>query len=500
MTARFSVPVVACLLALAAPARGAAPDDKALAAEINRAMKEWHVPGVAVVIVRDDKVIHLAGYGKRAAGRRPAVSADTIFPIASCSKAFTTAAMAILVDEKKLHWDDRVSKHLDWFHLSDPLADRDVRLRDLVCHRTGLASHDALFYRAPWKPEETVRRAGKLPLAKPFRTAFQYQSTMFTAAGLAAAAADKQSWPEMIHSRLLAPLGMKDTLLDSATALKREDVASGHQLDGEGDPVAMNRYVMAPDPAGSIHISARDMAKWLRFQLAGGVAEGKRLVSAKSFEEMHQPQMVMRQPPAAQILFPDTVQMSYGMGWVIYDHRGMKLLAHGGAVDGFRTQITLVPDKKLGIAVLSNLHQTPMNLALANILLDHVLGLPKRDWHALHRASQARVLAAAVERQKQRLAGRKRGTKPTLDLAGYAGTYEHPAYGTAKIEFRNGGLYWRWRDDESMLAHFHYDTFTVRAELAGPADITFALGKGGAVEGFAISGNLGIEFRKVAAK
>jgi CubicO group peptidase (beta-lactamase class C family) len=497
---RAGAATILALALLPALARAGGAEERRIAAAVAQAMKQWSVPGVAVVVVRDDRIVYLAGHGVREAGKKGAVTPDTLFPLGSCSKAFTSAAMAVLADEKKLRFDDRVSKHLGWFHLSDPLADREVRLRDLLCHRTGLASHDALWFRAPWKPEETVRRAGKLPLARPFRSAWQYQSTMWTAAGLAASSAAGSSWPELVQSRLLGPLGMKSTRLSTADALKSADLATGHHLDRTGEPAVMARYAMEADPAGSVHSSARDLGQWLRFHLAVGAVDGKRIVSAEALGETHAPQMVMRVPAIQSGLFPDTVQISYGMGWVVHDHHGVGLVAHGGAIDGFRAQITLAPGKKLGLAVLSNLHQTPMNMALSSTLVDLLLDLPKRDWHALHRATLARMAEAAAERQKEHQATRKHGTRPSRELAAYAGTYEHPAYGTARIELKNGGLVWRWRDDEAPLAHRHYDTFTLRADLAGDADVTFALDRTGAVKRFTVTGNLNIDFRRVAGK
>jgi CubicO group peptidase (beta-lactamase class C family) len=492
--------VLGVVLSSGGPAHGGGVDARAVDSAVEKAMKAWHVPGVAVVIVRDDKVVYLAGHGVRAWGKKTPVTPDTLFALGSCGKAFTTAAMACLVDAKKLHWDDRVRKHLSWFRLSDPLADREVRLRDLLCHRTGVASHDALWYRAPWKPEETARRACKLPLEKPFRTTLQYQSTMFTAAGLAAASADGRSWPEMIRSRLLVPLGMKETFLDSPSTLAQTDVAAGHKLDRAGEPEPMPRYVMEADPAGSIHSSARDVGRWLRFHLSGGMAEGKRLVSAAALTQTHTPQIVSRAWRSQRELFPDTHQMSYAMGWVVYDHQGVRLVGHGGAIDGFRTQITMAPQKRLGIAVLSNLNQTPMNLALANTLLEEVLGLKKRDWHGRHLLLLKKVQKALAESDRKRQERRKHGTKPSRELAAYAGSYEHPAYGTAKIELKRGRLVWRWRDDEAELTHFHYDTFTTRADLAGDADVVFALDAAGAVERFTITGRMNVEFRKVVGR
>jgi CubicO group peptidase (beta-lactamase class C family) len=303
----------------------------------------------------------------------------------------------------------------------------------------------------------------------------------------------------MLRKRLLEPLKMMDTRLDSVSAMATTDVATGHQLGSSGAEV-MPRYVMQADAAGSVHTSGKDMARWLRFHLSGGLAEGKRVVSVEALGETHTPQMVMPIPAAQRPLFPDTVQMSYGMGWVIFDYGGNRLLAHGGAIDGFRTQITLVPDKKIGLAVLSNLHQTPMNFALTNVLLDQLLGLPKRDWHAIHQANLTRVMAGNIEKEQRRRQRRQHGTTPSRELAAYTGSYQHPAYGTAKIELKRGRLVWRWRDEEAMLTHFHYDTFTVQADLTGRADVTFSLGADGNVERLTITGNLGIEFRKVSAK
>jgi CubicO group peptidase (beta-lactamase class C family) len=498
-------PLRVTLLLLAAlvfcvPARDDAADSKAIAAAITKAMKEWSVPGVAIAIVRDDKVIYLAGHGVRAVGENEKVTPDTLFALGSCSKAFTTAAMAALVDEKKLHWDDHVRKHLKWFHLSDPLADGDVRLRDLMCHRTGVGSHDALWYRTPWTPEETARRLAKLPLDKPFRTTFQYQSTMFTAAGLAAASAAGTPWGEVIQKRLLDPLGMKNTRLNSKAALAMPDIATGHRLDDAGQAVRMPRYVMVGDAAGSIHSSARDLATWLRFHLNEGMLDGKRIVSARELGETHTPQIVLIQPPIQRMLFPDTVQMSYGLAWVISDYRGLRVLGHGGAIDGFRTQITFLPEKKLGIAIVSNLQQTSMNMALTNVLIDLLLDLPKRNWHSLHRKCLERMAAAANESRQQLLARRQAHTRPSSDPSAYTGSYEHPAYGTVKIDFKRGALWWEWRNDTGRMEHLHNDTFILGSDLTGLAEIVFVLDRAGKVERFTVTGKLSGEFRKVGQK
>jgi len=284
---------VAVFLVLPGIASAAPPEPAALDALIQAARRAWSVPGVAVAIVRDGEVIYLKGHGHRSLGGREEVTPDTLFPLASCSKAFTTTALAMLVEEGKLRWDDPVRQHLPWFRLSDPLADRDVALRDLVCHRTGLAGHDLLWYHAPWQAEEGVRRAGLLPLDKSFRSAFQYQSPMFTAAGLAAGAAAGQPWEKLIAQRLFVPLGMTGTRCTAPE--EAGDLAVGHRLNGNGHGEIMPRYdLKRPDPAGSIHASARDLASWLNFHLSGGMNGGKRLISEQALAETHTPQMVIR--------------------------------------------------------------------------------------------------------------------------------------------------------------------------------------------------------------
>src|SRR5262245_25267407 len=237
------------LLALhAAPA-----DDRAIDDAVRHAMKLWRVPGCAVVIVRDDRVVYCKGHGVEKLGGDRAVSADTLFPLSSCSKSFTTAAMALLVEEGKLGWDDKVQKHLPWFRLSDELVEREVTLRDLLCHRTGLGAHELLWFRAPWSPEEAIRRLRHVPLSMPFRTALQYQSTAVAAAGLAAAKASGTSWSDLVRKRLLTPLGMKSTCTSFPEALKSGVLATGHRDRPPHEGATPHFDSEHPDPAVSIY-------------------------------------------------------------------------------------------------------------------------------------------------------------------------------------------------------------------------------------------------------
>jgi CubicO group peptidase (beta-lactamase class C family) len=497
--ARAAVPITVLLFFLSSvqPLRAEGPDVAALDGAVREALEAWKVPGAAVVIVRDDRALYLKGHGVREAGGKEAVTPDTLFPLGSCTKAFTTTAMAMLVDQKKMSWDDPVCKHVRFFRLSDPLANSQVTLRDLVTHRTGVGPHDLLWYHARWSGEEAVRRVGLLPLDRPFRTTFQYQTTMFTAAGLAVAFASKTSWADFVEKQLFDPLGMK-TAGCSTASFKSEDRASGHVLDDRGRVVVLPAWypLKDPEPAGSIHASARDLAPWLRFHLAGGCLGNRRLVSATALGETHTPQTVIPLEGETLILHPETKRMSYGMGWVIQDYKGHRLVSHTGVIDGFRVQITLVPRARLGVAILANLHQTRMNLALGYRLLDLLLGLPQRNWDAYLTREVEKDRQANKEKWARRLAARHRGTHPSLGLAAYTGTYEHPAYGTARVVLERGQLVWRWSSFDCPLEHFHYDTFLTRQEALGPFRLTFALDATGKVAELAVGGLVGVTFSR----
>jgi CubicO group peptidase (beta-lactamase class C family) len=486
--------LVAVLLRLSPPVCAEELDTRAVDALVKRALKHWHVPGVAVAVVRGDKVIYLRGHGVRSIEDGALVTPDTLFPIASCTKSFTTAAMALLVDEGKMHWDDSPRKFVPFFHLSDPLADREVTLRDLVTHRTGLRDHRLLWYRSPWTPEERIRRFAYLPLDKPFRTTFQYQSTMFTVAGLAVAQASGMPWADFVQKRLLDPLDMKATYFTTTEIAKIVDKAAPHRLDAEKKPRPIEPYPMqTPEPAGSIQSNARDLAKWLLFQLNNKIVAGEALISPRNLKEMHTPQIVIPLDAVDRIQFPETHQMSYGMGWVIQDHFGHRLLQHGGAIDGFRCHFTLVPKARLGIVLLCNLDRTRMNIALSNSLLEMLLDLPRRDWNAI--VAEADRKDADMERAKRM--PRHRDAPPSCALASYAGSYEHPAYGTVRITPEQGRLIWQWQGWSAALEHYHYDTFLLPIEEMGKPFVVFTLDAKGAIARMkVVSEEMNVEFKR----
>jgi CubicO group peptidase (beta-lactamase class C family) len=462
MAAGRVVIAVAVLVAGCQRAGAADPDPAAVDRAVADALKAWDVPGAALAVVRGDQTLVLKGYGRKHADRPDPVTPDTVFPLASCTKAFTTALLAMLADEGKIGWDDRARTHAPGFHLSDPYADALLTVRDLVSHRTGLGANDLLWYRAPWGVDETIRRAESLPLEYPFRSGFAYCSIPFLAAGRAAANAGRQPWEALVRTRICEPLGMTGVTFTTKDIPPTADRAGGHRKGKDGKVGPMPVYEMAePNPSGSMNASARDLAAWVKFHLAGGVVGGKRLVSEKNLSETRTPQTIIRLQGSVRAMHPDTHQLGYAMGWLVFDHRGKLVLAHGGVIDGFRVQITLLPEERLGFVVLSNLHETRMNQALTNTLIDLYCGLPGRDWNGYFLKVVAEDEARKRSEIEARNTARKPNTTPSLPLPSYAGEYRDAAYGKAKVVADGGKLVLEWSSFRCPLEHFQDDTFRI---------------------------------------
>jgi len=454
-----------------------------------QAFTAWQFPGMAVAVVQDDKVVFLQAYGVKETGKPEPLTVDSLFGIASTTKAFTSTAMAMLVDEKKLDWDDRVSQHVDYFRLADPCADSLVTLRDIVSHRTGLSRHDELWDNSPLTREEILRRVASIKPSRPIRTAYQYNNIMFMAAGDAVASASKTSWDDFIRTRIFEPLGMtrsRTTFTDWATS----DHATGHRYAKGVVSVQPALDDTNLGPAGSIKSSARDMAQWLRFQLGNGAIGGKRLVSEEALNETKSPQMALRVDKNARDINPFTHVQSYAMGWNVQDYRGELLVTHSGALNGFRTSVALLPDRNAGVVVLANSGRGLGVSALRNTLLDELLrATPPRDWNAAYLAAEKKSDEREEKAKTDREEKRFKDTHPSHDLAAYAGTYHDAAYGDAVVAEENGALVLRWSRLAIPLTHYHYDTFLA---VSDPDDVDetvqFTVGTDGAVRAMSLFG------------
>jgi len=427
---------------------------------IEETRKAFHVPGIAVAIVHGDSVMFAKGFGVREVGASAPVTPDTRFAIGSTTKAFTTAAMGILVDEGKMSWDDPVRKHIPFFHLSDPLADANVTMRDIVSHRTGLSRNDLLWYGSPWGSEEIIRRIGAVPLSKSFRSAYQYQNIMFLTAGYAVGRIAGTTWEEFVRGRIWAPLGMRNSDFSVRDVVHAADYAMPYE-EREGKVVSVPwRNIDNIAPAGAINSSVNDLSKWVRMQLNGGVFEGRRILKEKTLLETHMPQTVMRlDDPNSRTVNIGTHVMSYGLGWVIQDYRGHSMVSHGGAIDGFRAQVTLLPEEHYGIIILANLGGNNMPECLRSALADELLDLAPMGWNGKYLEVQKKREEEQEKTRKERDAKRRKDTKPSREMEAYAGKFENGGYGEAVITVEGGALELHWSNWNTRLAHFQFDTF-----------------------------------------
>ncbi len=438
---------------------GQAPDEKNLDAIVAEALKAFESPGAAVVIVHDGKVVYLKGAGVRELGKSEAITEDTIFQIASCTKAFLAMLIAMLTGNGALDWDEPVHKYVPYFRLSDPLADQNVTIRDLLCHRTGLSRHDLLWFHSPLEPEEVIRRIGKVKLTTSFRSTWEYANIPFLTAGTAVSLVEKRPLAESFKQRIFEPLGMKTASGRAADFLLASNRATGYKRDDKGKIETAAPLIYDSRGAGDISASVRDLGQWLRFQLGDGTFDGKRLVPAKLFRETHAPQMVVKLTDAAKESSPDTNQISYGLGWIIQDHRGQPMISHGGSLPGFRTLTVLMPKAKLGVVVLTNRNPSFLPEAVTKTVIDRYLGLPEKDWNAHFVKLDKKQLADKDKKEAGIKAKRSADTKPSHDLKAYTGKYEHPAYGKAVISTDKDGLAIQWSTFNLKLEHWNYDTF-----------------------------------------
>ena len=482
-------------LALAAPLSAAPP--AGFADEVERLRQDIGIPGMAISIVEDGQVTLDQGFGVTKLGGTDRVDGETIFPNGSTGKAFTTTALALLVDQGKIAWDDPVVKHMPWFQMYDPWVTREITVRDLLVHRSGLGLGQGdllLVPRSDRTRRESVERLRYLKPATSFRSAYAYDNVLYMAAGQLIEEVSGQTWEAFVRDHILTPLHMDE----SKTDVTRFDVANrafphariGGAFRGLGALTVLDeRDELGRNgaPAGGMTVSASDMAEWMRVQLASGaLSDGGRLFSEAAAREMWKPvvlQPVGTLPPsiaAAQPLF-DT----YALGWDVQDYKGAKIVSHGGAVFGFLSLVVLVPENKLGFTILINSEDGEILRGLQYTLLDHYLGKPTQDWPAAFRAIKAdRIKAAlAVVRQTGTTPAK---VGPSLPIARYAGTYVDPWYGPIDVRQEGGRLridFTRTPRLAGRLDHWQYDTFRTVFDdpSAEPAYVTFALDADGKV-------------------
>ncbi|OGD38410.1 MAG: hypothetical protein A2V45_07575 [Candidatus Aminicenantes bacterium RBG_19FT_COMBO_58_17] len=453
---------------LAAPVFGAKPADpkaqfKGFPEFISKVMAEWKVPGMAVAIVKDGKVILSEGFGLRDVENNLKVTPQTVFAIGSSSKAFTATTMGILADEGKLDWDKPVREYLPTFKLWDDFATERMTPRDLVCHRSGLPRHEFMWIGSPFSRQELFDRLRYLEPSHDFRTVFQYQNLMFLTAGHLVGVLSQSTWEEFTRKRIFEPLGMTS----SSFSIEDMKAVSDHSLPyGEKkDKVEEIPYrnIDAIGPAGSINSNIVDMANWVMLNLNKGKFGEKPIVSESAMAQIHSPQMVVQEAPFLLLSnFPELFYPSYGLGWIITSYRGHTVLHHGGNIDGFSAMVSFMPRDKMGLVILTNLNGTLLPYAVMFSIYDRLLGLDQMPWSQRFKEIIDKLKAQGEKAKKEADQDRQPNTKPSHPLEDYVGEYAHPAYGILSVVKGGDNLKAKYNGQDYALNHYHYDVFDLK--------------------------------------
>lgn len=433
-------------------------------AYVQNAVKDWNVPGLAVVVVKGDSVVFQKAYGLLELGKKEPVDPETIFAAASTTKAFTAAAIGMLVDEGKLNWDDPVVKHLPEFKIRDPYLTGKITVRDLLTHRAGLPNTDYLWINPETSTEEMVQRLKHVETTYSFRSGFIYQNVMYTVAGEVVEAVSGMTWNKFIETRFLQPLKMNRTFSSLAASRKAGNIAAPHDYSGEELVPIDNSFADAIGPAGSMWTSVADMSKWLKFLLKGcETATGEKLLKESTCEELFKPQTVMAEPAYPTAVLTNPNWNSYGLGWFQHDYEGRKVDFHTGSLAGMVAIAGLIRDEGIGVYVLANRDHAEVRHALMYRVFDLFDGKPPRDW-----SSELKALYDKLEekqklnRQKQNSANTKeriKNTKPSLPLQSYAGTYSDPLFGTVEVKKAADQLLLEFGGITGTLEHWHFNSF-----------------------------------------
>jgi len=454
---------------------------------IREAVDTFEVPGLAVGVIKNGEILFTKGFGVKSNITKEAVDSKTLFGIASLSKAFTAAAIGMLVDDGKLNWKDRVIEHLPWFQLHDTYITKEVRIADLLSHRIGLATFDGdlLWYGTDYKREEIVKRIRELPIKNGLGDKYGYQNVMFIVAGEVIKAATGKTWEEFIQERIFNPLGMDNSTLTNSVFSDDYNFASPHK---KGMVLDFSNYDNS-GPAASINSCVDDMLKWCQFWIDKGMVDTTCLLTEKSYYTITKSYMPINAGKGIEI--GGTHFITTGLGWFLRDYAGRKVLTHGGGLPGFLSRITVVPEDSLGIVVFQNDEQ-PVYKDIAKKILDIMISKKEEDYVAESLDRMKIYKERTEKRKKERAKSRIKDTMPSFHLERYVGFYTDRMYGEAEIKLEDDTLKLTLLPTKelftSKLTHWHFDTFRIKFNdpFLPEGFVTFNKNSKGKITDFAI--------------
>ena len=437
-------------------------------------LRLWESPSVAVGVVKDGKVVLCEGFGRRDVEKDLPATGRTLYQIGSCSKAFTSALVAILVDQGKLDWDAPITRYVPDIRFYDDFTTETVTLRDLLSHRTGMPRHEYAWYGTDFNKEQLVHNLRYLEPNQPIRSVFQYNNQCFILAGYIVEQVTGKSYEQCLQEYLFDPLGMgrSNAFIDDIEG--DADHAAPYDRTDPNDSVHGMRLIPfyrtpvedrargigAPlGPAGSINSCAEDMLKWVQLHLSNGAWEGRQLISEDAMAQMHRPSMLLNAP--LDMPMPETTFWCYGLGWFMEMFRGRKIIHHGGNINGFSGFTCFVPDLNLGVVAYTNMNGSYLHYALGREIIDHYLGVEDGNWVQRYHDFVAER-SGAMPKLLLRFTGEQvSGTSLSHPLADYTGVFRRDGYTPVKVTEENGALCLSFINARVKMRHFHYDTFVL---------------------------------------
>jgi CubicO group peptidase (beta-lactamase class C family) len=432
-------------------------------------MEEFDIPGLAIGIIADGQIVYTKGFGLRDIKKKLPATTDTLFQIGSCTKAFTAFAIGSLVEEGLLDWDQPVIDILQEFRLWDQYATQNLTIRDLLSHRSGLPRHDFMWYNSNISMQDVLSRLRYLEPAGDIRERFNYNNLMYLVLGAAIERVSKNSWQDVIREKILLPLGMSQTGFTPEEMHKYPNYATPFLTKGDSLKEIACRDISPIGPAGSIYSSVNEMCKWLQLQIDCGTWNDQPLIGYGTLKEMHAPQVVISGYPDSK----ETRVSAYGLGWCVQTYRGIYNVSHDGAVDGFTSIVSFLPQEGLGFVILCNKNLTPLPRILGMHAFDRLLELPLVDWLEEGIEGISKNREAFQESKLTEDLNRKKGTVPSHPIEEFVGWYEDPGYGQINLVLEDGELKAKFNGIVYHLGHWHYNTFSaerISEELIVPRE------------------------------